>query len=67
MRTSDTDNDLVKVEGQEREAGDDIITLKGRILDSNGKPLPNHRIEIWQCDVNSKYKRDRKLFKIKEA
>jgi len=46
MRTSDTDNDLVKVEGQEREAGDGIITLKGRILDSNGKPLPNHRIEI---------------------
>jgi len=55
MRPDDVDNDLVKVEGQVREAGGEIVVLAGRILDSNGKPLANHRIEIWQCDVNGKY------------
>ena len=55
MRPDDVDNDLVKVEGQVREAGGEIVVLAGRILDSNGEPLANHRIEIWQCDVNGKY------------
>ena len=55
MRPDDVDNDLVKVEGQVREAGGEIVVLAGRILDSNGKPQANHRIEIWQCDVNGKY------------
>ena len=55
MRPGDVDNDLVKVEGQVREAGGEIVVLTGRVLDSNGKPQANHRIEIWQCDVNGKY------------
>ncbi|MFK7860838.1 MAG: hypothetical protein AB8B64_18620 [Granulosicoccus sp.] len=55
MRTADTDNDLVKVEGIVTEAGGEIVTLKGRLSDKNGKVLSGHRIEIWQCDVNGKY------------
>ncbi|MBO9452991.1 hypothetical protein J7426_22200 [Tropicibacter sp. R16_0] len=55
MRVQDTDNDLVKVAGLVREAGGEIITLKGQITNRKGAPLAGARIEIWQCDVNGKY------------
>jgi len=55
MRFDDTDNDLVKVAGVVSEAGGEIMTLKGKVSDSNGKLLSGIRVEIWQCDVNGKY------------
>lgn len=55
MRFADVDNDLVKVEGAVREAGGEIIHLKGVLSDKQGRPLAGHRVEIWQCDVNGKY------------
>ncbi|MFK7752368.1 MAG: hypothetical protein AB8B51_07440, partial [Sedimentitalea sp.] len=55
MRRTDVDNDLVKIVGAVREAGGDVITLKGRVLEKDGTPLAGHRIEIWQCDMNGKY------------
>ncbi|MFY2823859.1 hypothetical protein [Ruegeria sp. MALMAid1280] len=55
MRFPDVDNDLVKISGQVREAGGEIFTLKGRMIDAAGNPLAGHRIEIWQCDMNGKY------------
>lgn len=55
MRMQDADNDLVKVIGLVREAGGEVITLKGRITAPDGTPRAGHRIEIWQCDMNGKY------------
>ena len=55
MRFDDTDNDLVKVDDQVKNAGGEIIRLTGKVLSSSGLPLQSHRIEIWQCDVNGKY------------
>ncbi|WP_323771589.1 protocatechuate 3,4-dioxygenase [Antarctobacter sp.] len=55
MRHADVDNDLVKIIGTIREAGGEVITLKGRVLDREGQPRAGHRIEIWQCDMNGKY------------
>ncbi|KQI68800.1 protocatechuate 3,4-dioxygenase [Loktanella sp. 3ANDIMAR09] len=55
MRMPDVDNDLVKVMGLVQEAGGEVITLRGRVLDADGGPLPGLRVEIWQCDVNGKY------------
>jgi len=55
MRLSDTDNDLVKVYGLVRQAGREVLTLKGRLTNRNGSPLAGLRIEIWQCDNNGKY------------
>ena len=55
MRFADVDNDLVKVEGAVREAGGEVMTLKGVITDKQGRALAGHRIEIWQCDLNGKY------------
>ena len=55
MRLADADNDLVKVTGLVREAGGEVITLKGQVTNESGTPLPGLRIEIWQCDMNGKY------------
>lgn len=55
MRTKDVDNDLVKVAGLVREAGGEVIILKGKVTNKAGAPLAGHRIEIWQCDMNGKY------------
>jgi len=55
MRRADVDNDLVKIIGSVQEAGGEVVTLKGRITDTDGTPLAEHRIEIWQCDLNGKY------------
>jgi protocatechuate 3,4-dioxygenase beta subunit len=55
MRMDDTDNDLVKIVGRVREAGGEVVTLKGKLMDSDGSPHAGLRIEIWQCDINGKY------------
>jgi protocatechuate 3,4-dioxygenase beta subunit len=55
MRMADVDNDLVKVLGALKEAGGEVISLKGQLRSKDGLPLAGYRIEIWQCDINGKY------------
>lgn len=55
MRLTDVDNDLVKVMGLVKEAGGEVITLKGQVLDENDTPMAGLRVEIWQCDLNGVY------------
>jgi protocatechuate 3,4-dioxygenase beta subunit len=51
----DTDNDLVKLERETREAGGSILHLAGSVLRMSGQPVENARVEIWQCDANGRY------------
>jgi len=55
MRRADVDNGLVKIIGSDEEAGGEVITLKGHVINTDGAPLAGSRIEIWQCDLNGKY------------
>ncbi len=55
----DDDNDLVRVDGQDRIAEGLVSDLSGRLLDGNGQPLSGVRIEIWQCDANGRYRHPR--------
>lgn len=55
MRRPDVDNDLVRIIGAVRDAGGEVMTLRGRVTDTDGAPLADHRVEIWQCDMNGKY------------
>jgi len=55
----DDDNDLTHVKGREERALGQITDLTGRIVDRDGGPLDNLRIEIWQCDANSRYRHPR--------
>ena len=51
----DKDNDLVKVDNDTTPAVGAITHLSGRILDTNGEPVRNAVIEIWQVDNNGAY------------
>ncbi len=55
MRFDDIDNDLVIISGRIEQAGGEIVRLKGRVLDRDGKPVESAQVEIWQCDVNGRY------------
>lgn len=55
MRHTDIDNDLVKIADKTRQAGGEIITLKGIVTNAALLPLSGIRVEIWQCDVNGRY------------
>ncbi|MDX1400745.1 MAG: hypothetical protein R3245_02390 [Kiloniellales bacterium] len=51
----DSDNDLLKVTGQEKEANGEVLHIFGQIVNVDGQPLSDTRIEIWQCDSRGYY------------
>jgi protocatechuate 3,4-dioxygenase beta subunit len=51
----DTDNDLIIVNERLTPAVGEITHLTGRLLGTNGAPVRNAFIEIWQADVNGSY------------
>lgn len=51
----DSDNDLVRVEGQAAQALGTVAHIGGRVLDRNGRAITGARVEIWQCDANGRY------------
>ena len=55
----DDDNNLTEVAGRTGKATGIISDLSGRLMDINGRPLSNMRIEIWQCDANGRYRHPR--------
>jgi protocatechuate 3,4-dioxygenase beta subunit len=55
----DDDNDLTRVAGHAGVALGQLTELSGRVLDLNGRPVADARIEIWQCDANGRYRHPR--------
>ncbi|MEZ6070336.1 MAG: protocatechuate 3,4-dioxygenase [Pirellulales bacterium] len=51
----DTDNDLLVINDAITPAVGEITHLTGRVLDSQGSPLRNAFVEIWQVDNNAVY------------
>jgi protocatechuate 3,4-dioxygenase beta subunit len=51
---SETDSDLTRQHSGEP-IGERII-VTGRVLDDNGRPVPNTLIEIWQCNAAGRYR-----------
>jgi protocatechuate 3,4-dioxygenase beta subunit len=52
---ADADNDLIHVSGHSAPAKGVVTRIAGRILDRDGNPLSQARVEIWQCDANGRY------------
>jgi len=52
----DDDNDLTRVADRTGVAAGRLTELSGRLLDLNGRPVTDARIEIWQCDANGRYR-----------
>src|SRR5262245_62130466 len=38
-----------------RDARGEHLTIEGRVLDGEGKPVPDALIEIWQADADGQY------------
>ena len=53
---ADSDNDLVRVQGQAAQALGKVAHITGRVLDRLGRPVQGAVVEIWQCDANGRYK-----------
>ncbi len=51
----ETDVGLTLLEGHTERATGDVILVRGRILDSDGKPLANARVDIWQTNHFGRY------------
>jgi protocatechuate 3,4-dioxygenase, beta subunit len=51
---AETDNDLTRQHSGEP-IGERII-VSGRVLDDNGRTVPNTLIEIWQCNAAGRYR-----------
>src|SRR5207249_9491356 len=51
----DTDNDLVIVNNSITPAVGDITHLTGRVLNTNGEPMKDVVVEIWQVDGKGVY------------
>lgn len=51
----DVDNDLVVVRGEAAKALGQVAHVAGRVLGSDGKPVGDAVVEIWQCDANRRY------------
>lgn len=51
----DTDNDLLVINDGITPGVGEITHLTGRVVDSQGRPLRNAVVEIWQCDANGAY------------
>src|SRR5918993_4438649 len=54
-RPTQTDADLLRVEGDRVLTKGVPIYLTGRVFDRRGQPLTNAAVEIWQCDANAVY------------
>jgi protocatechuate 3,4-dioxygenase beta subunit len=48
---AEDDSDLTRVRGRSAVAQGRITDLSGRVLDPDGRPVGNARVEIWQCDA----------------
>jgi protocatechuate 3,4-dioxygenase beta subunit len=62
----DTDNDLLIINDAISPGVGEITHLSGRILDTNGTPLRNAVIEIWQVDHSGAYIHSRDTNKAKQ-
>ena len=51
----DRDADLTRVRGRKGQAAGQIVDVRGRILNRNGDPVRNARVEIWQANSHGRY------------
>jgi protocatechuate 3,4-dioxygenase beta subunit len=52
---ADADSDLTRVSGRAQPAKGTPLALTGRVMGTDGQPLSNAKVELWQCDVNGRY------------
>lgn len=51
----DRDADLVEIKGKNARALGTVLHLSGRVTDTEGNPVPDALVEIWQADTYGRY------------
>ena len=51
----DKDFDLTKIEGKQGVAKGKIIIIRGQVLDTDGKPVENATVDLWQANAAGRY------------
>ncbi len=55
QKPTDSDADLTQVAGRPQRAAGTILYTSGRVLDLQGRPLPNATLEMWQANAFGRY------------
>ncbi len=55
QKPDDSDADLTIITGHTQRAAGTVLYTSGRVLDLQGRPLPNATIEIWQANAFGRY------------
>ncbi|HEU0223967.1 MAG TPA: protocatechuate 3,4-dioxygenase [Steroidobacteraceae bacterium] len=54
-RPLEDDADLTLLKGHAERAHGKVVNLMGRVLDTNGNPVRNAKIELWQANAHGRY------------
>lgn len=55
----DTDFDLTRIEGHTQAAIGRVIEIAGQVLDTQGNPIEDARVELWQANAAGRYSHPR--------
>ena len=55
MKTLDQNADLTRLPGRPGRAAGHVLNVMGRVLNRNGEPVRNAKIEIWQANAHGRY------------
>jgi protocatechuate 3,4-dioxygenase, beta subunit len=55
LAQKDMDFDLTRIDGREERAEGEVIEIRGRVLDSDGRPIEGATVDLWQANAAGKY------------
>jgi protocatechuate 3,4-dioxygenase beta subunit len=55
LKPLDQNADLTRVSGRPGRAEGQVLTVMGRVLNLNGEPVRNAKVEIWQANAHGRY------------
>ena len=59
----DKDFDLTKIEGKQGVAKGKIIIIRGQVLDTDGKPVEDAMVDLWQANGAGRYRHPQDTYK----